>query len=177
MLDHLITSKTRIKLLVKFFSNKNSSAYLRSLANEFGESTNSIRVELNRLSDAGYLNAKESGRTILYQANDKHPIFSELQNVVRKYLGLDKIVSDVVQKLGDVRFAFITGDYAAGQDSGIIDLVLVGKVDISRLQSLSKKVEKLIHRKIRYMVLSDKEYREMEPRLNSDQAIWLWRNE
>ncbi len=163
--------------MVKFFSNKNSSAYLRSLASEFGESTNSIRVELNRLSDAGYLKAKESGRTILYQANDRHPIFSELQNVVRKYLGLDKIVSDLVQKLGDVHLAFITGDYARGKDSGIIDLILVGKVDIKRLQSLARKVEKLIHRKIRYMVLSDEEYIEMESKLDPSHAIWLWRSE
>ena len=50
MLDTLITSKTRIKLLMKFFMNPRTRAYLRELASEFGESTNSIRVELNRLS-------------------------------------------------------------------------------------------------------------------------------
>ena len=58
MLDTLVTSKTRIKLLMKFFLNPGTRAYLRSLADEFGESTNSVRVELNRLSEAGLLGSE-----------------------------------------------------------------------------------------------------------------------
>ena len=69
MLDTLITSKTRIKLLLKFFSNKSNSAYLRSLAEEFGKSTNSVRIELNRLAEAGLLESEPSGNTVLYKAN------------------------------------------------------------------------------------------------------------
>ena len=66
MLDSLITSKTRLKLLIKFFMNPGTRAYLRELAKEFNESTNSIRVELNRLSDAKFLSSENAGRTIEY---------------------------------------------------------------------------------------------------------------
>ena len=69
MLDSLITSKTRIKLLIKFFSNRHTTAYLRSLAQEFNESSNSVRLELNRLADAGLLKAQNDGNTKLYKAN------------------------------------------------------------------------------------------------------------
>ena len=55
MLDSLITSKTRLRLLIKFFLNIANKGYLNGLANEFGESTNSVRKELNNLSSAGYL--------------------------------------------------------------------------------------------------------------------------
>ena len=55
MIETLISSKTRIKLLLKFFLNSNTTSYLRSLESEFGESTNAIRVELNRLENAGML--------------------------------------------------------------------------------------------------------------------------
>ena len=55
MIETLISSKTRIKLLLKFFLNSNTTAYLRSLESEFGESTNAIRIELNRLEEAGML--------------------------------------------------------------------------------------------------------------------------
>jgi DNA-binding transcriptional regulator PaaX len=55
MIETLISSKTRIKLLLKFFLNSNTTAYLRSLEEEFGESTNSIRIELNRFEKAGFL--------------------------------------------------------------------------------------------------------------------------
>lgn len=58
MLDTLITSKTRIRILVKFFINAANNGYLRGLAEEMNESTNSIRKELNSLSEAGYLEKK-----------------------------------------------------------------------------------------------------------------------
>ena len=50
MLESLITSKTRLRLLIKFFVNIANKGYLNSLASEFGESTNSVRKELNNLS-------------------------------------------------------------------------------------------------------------------------------
>ena len=56
MLDELITSKTRLRLLIKFFVSQANRGYLNGLANEMGESTNSIRKELNHLYNAGYLN-------------------------------------------------------------------------------------------------------------------------
>ena len=71
MLDTLITSKTRVKLLMKFFLNPGTRTYLRELAAEFGESTNSVRVELNRLSKGKLLSSEYAGRTIEYRANSK----------------------------------------------------------------------------------------------------------
>lgn len=58
MLDSLITSKTRLKLLIKFFVSARNQGYLRGLADEFQESTNAIRKELNQLEDAGFLTKK-----------------------------------------------------------------------------------------------------------------------
>jgi len=55
MIEALITSKTRIKLLLKFFLNTQEESYLRSLENDFNESTNAIRIELNKLEEAGLL--------------------------------------------------------------------------------------------------------------------------
>jgi len=146
---------------------------LRSLANEFGESTNSVRLELNNLSKAGFLTSKENGRTIEYRANVKHPLYPELNSLVHKYLGLDKIVENVIKKLGKLYLAFITGDYAKGKDSGIIDLVLVGELDHDHLQKLVEKAEKLIKRKVRTLVLSLKEYEKLKGTLEPDQALWI----
>ena len=110
MLDSLITSKTRLKMLLKFFTNSDSRSYLRRLADEFDESTNSIRLELNNLTGAGYLMSTEIGRTIEYRANTNHPLYPEIKKIVHKYLGLDNIVQNVIKKLGKVQFALVTGD-------------------------------------------------------------------
>lgn len=158
MLDSLITSKTRLKLLLKFFMNSSTKSYLRSLAEEFNESTNAVRVELNRLSEAGILKGMPEGNTIMYRANQQHPLFSDISNIVKKYIGIDQIIDQVISKLGDLKLAFITGDYAEGKDTGIIDLVLVGDINKMYMIDLVEKAESLIHRKIRYIILNDAEY-------------------
>lgn len=174
MLDSLITSKTRIKLLLKFFLNPGTSAYLRGLADELGESTNSVRVELNRLSEAGLLESAEEGRTKVYRANTAHPLFPEIQRMVAKTVGLDKVVEQVVSRLGKVELAFVTGDYAKGKDSGLIDLVLVGEIDKGYLQSLVEKLEALIERKVRTLVLTISEYEKLLGTLSRTPALVLW---
>jgi hypothetical protein len=135
-------------MLLKFFVNSASSAYLRGLAEEFGESTNAVRHELNNLSKAGYLISREEGRTILYQANTSHPLFNELKNLMHKYLGIDEIIVNIVTKLGDLKSAYIIGDYAKGMDTGTIEVLLVGEVNTAYLEQLVEKAKKLIHRNI-----------------------------
>lgn len=84
MLDILITSKTRVKLLVKFFENPETTSYLRELAEEFNESTNAIRVELNRLVQANLLTLKSEGFCKLYQANTHHEYYNNIHEIVLK---------------------------------------------------------------------------------------------
>lgn len=174
MLDTLITSRTRIKLLLKFFSNSSNSAYLRSLAEEFGESTNSVRVELNRLSEAGLLSSVPSGNTILYKANTNSPLFPEIRNMVTKHLGFDRIVEQVVKRLGEVELAFISGSYAKGVESGIVDLVLVGTLNKERLLEYIEKTEAMLRSKIRPLVLSVKEFTTMKKELLNEPHILIW---
>jgi predicted transcriptional regulator len=176
LLDSLITSKTRIKLLLKFFSNSETHAYLRGLSEELGESTNAVRVELNRLTKAGLLETSNDGRTKLYQANTKHTLFPELHNLVKKYLGIDQLIDNVVSKMGTIEVAFITGDYASGIDSGIIDLVIVGKIERDFLQHLLDKAEEMIKRKIRVLVLSQEDLVRLKDRLNVEKALVIWNN-
>ena len=174
MLDSLVTSKTRIKLLLKFFINPETRAYLRELSKEFGESTNAVRLELNRLTKANLLISNNRGRTIMYNANTEHSFFQDIQNIALKYVGIDRIIENMVQSLGDVQSAYIIGDYARGKDSGIIDLILIGKINKVRLQQLITKTEKLINRKIRSMSLTEKEFMILDKTLDIEHAFLIW---
>ena len=149
MLDSLITSKTRIKLLVKFFVTSANSGHLRGLATEFNESTNAIRKELNHLSEAGYLEKKEISNKIAYKANVKHPMFALLQQVVHKYLGLDTIVEQILERMGEVQTIELLGDYAKGVDSGTIEINIIGEaINKEYTKSIVPKVEEIVHRKV-----------------------------
>ena len=157
MLNKLITSKTRLRLLIKFFINQANRGYLNGLATEFNESTNSIRKELNHLSGAGYLERYKDNNKVAYKANINHPMFEILQKVVFKHLGLEEIVEHVMAKMGDVRQIHLLGDYAKGLDTGTIEVMLIGEnLDTSYISSLEKKIEKLIERKVQFIISNRK---------------------
>ena len=81
MLGELITSKTRLRLLIKFFISQANKGYLNGLAAEMGESTNSIRKELNHLYSAGYIKKHKSNNKIEYKVNTTHPLYDTLRKV------------------------------------------------------------------------------------------------
>ena len=173
LLDTLITSKTRVKLLVKFFLNPGTSAYLRSLEAEFGESTNAIRLELNRLEKAGMLEANSAGNKKVFQVNQRHPLFEDINMIVRKYVGIDIVVENIVSRLGNLQEVYLVGDLAQGRDTKIIDLEFVGQIDRAYLVNLIEKAERLIDRKVRFVVFSPEEsYIRSKESLTGKLLLW-----
>ena len=155
MLGELITSKTRLRLLIKFFISQANRGYLNGLANEMGESTNAIRKELNHLHSAGYLNKIKADNKIEYKANTDHPLFDTLRKVVLKHLGLEDIVENVLDRMGDVDQIILVGDYAKGNDTGLIEIFLIGKdLNMEYIAQLEDKIEILIGRKVSFYLAS-----------------------
>jgi len=175
LIETLISSKTRIKLLLKFFINSNTQAYLRSREDEFKESTNSIRIELNRLEQANMLKSNLSGNKKIYQANTKHPLFFDIQKIVMKHVGIDEIINNVAKNLGLLERVYLTGSFVKGNDSKIIDLVFIGEIDEAYLDTLIAKSEKLIKRKINVKVVSIKDFNETNY-IDKQNYLLCWTN-
>ena len=173
----LITSKMRIRILMRLFLNPEQHAYLRGLAEEFGASTSQVRDELQNLSDAGLLESRKDGRQMNYQANQKHPLFPELQSMVRKSLGMDQILESILERLGNLKKAYLIDDYAQGKDTGLIDLLLVGDIERESLEDLVIKTEKYIGRKIRTLVLTTAEFENMDAVFKAKPRLLLWDSE
>lgn len=174
MIDALISSKTRIKLLMKFFLNSKTTAYLRSLESEFGESSNAIRVELNRLEKAGMLTSFFQGNKKIFQADTTHPLFGEVHNILLKHVGLDRIIENVIERLGEVEKVFLVGDFSKGMDSKIIDLLFIGNIDKPYLLNLVDKAEKLVSRKIRYLIYTEEEFQQIDLASYDPEPLLLW---
>ena len=170
----IISSKTRIKVLVRLFFNPKTRSYLRELAKEFGISTNSVREELNQLTNAKLLKSERNGRQVHYRANEEHPLFPELRSMVSKVMGIDQVIDGIVSRLGDLELAYLIDDYAEGKDTGIVDLLLVGNIDQYHLNELSRKTERYIKRKIRALVLSRGEYDRFLPELRKRPRVLVW---
>ena len=174
MLESLITSKTRVKLLLKFFINPLTKAYLRELAKEFNVSTNSIRLELNRLEKSNLLISQSQGRTVQYQVNTNNNLFKDIRSIALKYVGIDSLIENIINKIGDLSSAYIIGDYAHGMDTGIIDIVLIGNIDKNILNQLVEKTEILIHRRIKWLILEEKEFISLKDTLDISHALQVW---
>ena len=156
MIESLITSKTRIKLLLKFFLNINNESYLRSLETEFNESTNGIRQELNRFEQSGLLLTKSEGNRKLYRANILHPLFKDINSIIRKFVGVEDVIESVINCLDNVQKVYLEGRLVKGLDSDVIDLIIIANgIDKNYLCTLVEKAEPLIGRRIRYLIFDE----------------------
>jgi len=174
LLSGLISSKTRVKLLMRFFLNPQARSYLRELAKEFDVSTNSVREELNQLTQTQLLKAEKNGRNVFYSANPEHALFPELRSMVQKVMGIDRVIDGIVQRLGNLEKAYLIGDYAEGKDSGIIDILLVGKIDDYQLNDLTRKTERYTKRKIRSLIISKEEYKALKHKFDKMPKLLIW---
>jgi DNA-binding transcriptional ArsR family regulator len=178
MIGSLITSHTRIKLLKKFFLNSSTKAHLRGLEAEFGESSNSIRIELNRLEGAGLLNSLRDGNKKVYQANLNHPLFCDIHNIILKETGIDRVIEKVIHRIGKLMCVYLTGDFAHGKDSPVIDLILVGdNIDREYLSRKVSQAEELVGRKVKYIVLDPGEADSHLLRIKPADLFPLWNSE
>ena len=178
MINALITSETRIKLLRKFFLNSSTKAHLRGLESEFGESSNSIRIELNRFEAAGLLHSLRDGNKKVYQANSKHPLFGDIHNIIMKEAGIDRVIEKVIHRIGNLICVYLTGDFARGKDSPVIDLILVGEnIDREYLARKVVQAEELVGRKVSYVVLHPDEADNHLLKVKPADLLPLWSSE
>lgn len=159
---------------MKFFLNSSMKAYLRGLAEEFGESTNAIRLELNHLEEAGLLQSELEGNKKVYQANPSHPLFNDIRNLVLKHSGITQVIEEVIERAGEIYKVWIRGDFAIGKDSQIVEMVISGKcIDMDYFISLLHKAERLINREIRYSVIDPGE--EIKYFSEDEKILLVWK--
>jgi hypothetical protein len=177
MLDSLITSQTRIKLLKKFFLNRSTKAHLRGLEAEFGESSNAIRLELNRFENAGLLVSLKDGNKKVYQANPTHPLYLDIHTLILKETGIDRVIEKIIHRMGKLSVAYLTGDFARGKDSPVIELILVGdEIDREYLARKVVQAEELVGRKVSYIVLNPGEAELYLSKYRPTDLLPLWKS-
>ena len=155
------------------FLNPDSKGYLRGLEEEFGESSNAIRIELNRFEAAGMLESYLDKNKKIYRANKKHPLYSLINEVIHKQLGFDQILEKVIQKLGSVSQVYLTGPLSQGLNQGPLEIILVGdKINVSNLNQLVEKVEKSIGRSITHSIYKPVDLK--SEKIKATEWLLLW---
>lgn len=160
ILDKLFSGKIRIKLLARLFLNPAAQVYLRQLERELQVSSNTVRLELNKLAEMKLISTvvAEEGKIKKYEANTSHPLFINLRSIILKYVGVDQLIEEVFYQLGELEEVFLTGEIAEGKTAPFIDLVLVGNLDRVFLDQLLNRAERLLNKKIRIALYTPSEF-------------------
>ncbi len=161
---------------MKFFMNHRQTSYLRALESEFGSSSNAIRIELNRMEEAGLLQSHKEGNKKMFQANREHPLFCDIHNILLKHTGIDRLIGSVTRKLGGLQSVYLVGHFARGHDNPVIDLLIAGNdIKLDFLYEMIRKTEKHISRKVRYLLVKDYE---IDQTLKCyPEALLLWKED
>ncbi len=174
MLNTLITSKTRIKLLLKFFLNANNTGYLKNLEHEFEDSSNGIRLELNKFEQAGLLQSELVGNKKIFKANQKHPLFKDINSIILKYAGIDQIIETVVERLGNVNSVYLVGSFARGLESDTIEMIIIGDINEVYLINLINKSQSIINKKIIYTLYTESFFEANENNILLQENLNIW---
>lgn len=157
---NLKLTKNQSLVLSILFANPGKSFYLRELAKMLNKEPGVFQRDINNLAEEGLLDSAFRGQSRFFKLNKKYPLFSEIQSIVKKTCGLEKMLAEELCKIKNIRKAFIFGSFANNtQDSfSDVDLIIVGSPDQYKLNTILKSIEKKFHREINYTLYSVKEY-------------------
>ena len=160
MFDDLITSKTRIKILHLFLGNLGEMFHVREIVRRVDEEINAVRRELMLLEKKGILNREARANRVYYSLDTSYPFFGDLVKIYAKESGLGRDIIKNRVKLGRIKYAMLSGDFAKNSpNSGeSVDLLVVGVVVLPELSLIIKKEEEMKKREINYTIMNEDEF-------------------
>jgi predicted nucleotidyltransferase len=162
IISHLFSSKIRIKLLDIFLSLPNARFYIRELERKINEEAKNISRELQNLETLGLLISEKQGNRRFYSPNENFFLYPELKGIIFKTTGVLGLLKEAVAKLKGIEATFIYGSYATGKEveSSDVDLMIIGKPDLTELNEVISGLEDKLNREINYMCFDQEEYEE-----------------
>lgn len=158
MIEHLFGSRTRIKLLRLFLTNPEKSYFVREITRLVNERINSVRRELANLERVDLVEATGVRQKKYFKANQDCLLFPELKALILKSQVTveQKFAQDLVA-IGNIKYMVFTGKFTGVKDAST-DILIVGKVNRSRLKALVRRFEKEFNKDINYTVMTSQEF-------------------
>lgn len=160
MLEDLVISKVRVKLLCLFFSNPGEIYHVRDLVRRIAEEINAVRRELAHLEQVGLLKKEPRGNRLYYWVNAGYPYFQEILHLTAKETGLGEQIFKNKNRLGKVIFCVFSEKFirrlARKEDE--VDILLVGNIILPEMAALIKAEEAKRGHEINYTVMTKDEF-------------------
>lgn len=161
LLEDLIISRVRVKMLSLFLSNPSVIYHVREVVRQVGEEINAVRRELAHLEKGGMLSKEQRANRLFYRFRREYPLYFELMELIGKTSGLGWDIIKNKARLGKIKFAMLSGRYLRGlphKGGSDVDLLIVGTVVLPELAALVKAEEAKRERELNYTVMSEEEF-------------------
>lgn len=172
MLDYLIASKTRLKILRLFYQDPSSQHYLREIVRLIDEEVNAVKRELDILDRAKVLHKEPRLNKVFYTLNVKYILYEEFLRIFAKDNDLARQLLKMAGRLGKLKFVAVSLKYAKKQiiRDDEVYVLFVGTVVVPEVEALLGSMEKSFGRPINFTVMNDEEL--LFRKRNNDPFLW-----
>ena len=157
----LFPNQYRRKVLALLLMQPDQKMHLRELARQTQAAPGTLKKELDALCHVGLLTSERVGNQVQFQANQSHPVFAELQALIRKTTGLADVLRQALQPLGEqVALAFVFGSMASGNAhaGSDVDLLVVGSASFAQVVEATYAAQAPLGRDINPKVMTPTEW-------------------
>ncbi len=160
MLENIIVSKVRVKLLEVFFTDPSEMYHVRGLVRKISEEINAVRRELANLLSAGLVKKEQRGNRLYYWLNSNYLFYPELLSIFAKQSGLGSQIIKHRNRIGKILFCVFSSGFIKKEErkSDEVDVLLVGDIVMAELTGLVKSEEEKRNKEINYTTMSGEEF-------------------
>ncbi len=160
ILSEILSSKVRAEIFRLLFGLNPDALHVREIERRSGFAIGTIQTELKKLHRLDLVLKKRDGNRLYYRADQHHPIFSEIQSMVIKTVGLLDILKDALGNHKAIRVAFVFGSLAKGSENAEsdIDLMVIGNIGLRSLSRLLEGLTEKLGREINPYILTPEEF-------------------
>ena len=172
MLQHIIPSKARRKILEFFFHHPGENYYLRRVVREVDEEVNAVKRELDILTEEKLLLRERRLNKVYFTLNKSYQLYDEFMRIFAKTSSLAIAIHSNLSKIGKIKFVAVSTKFPKNliiKDDEIY-LLLVGVIVVVEIEALVKEVEKNFGRSINYSAMTEDEF--IFRKKNNDPFIW-----
>ena len=161
MLEKLLGSESRVKILTLFLLNAGTEYYLREIAQRTGLAVRSVQRTVRDLTDIAILHRERRGNLVYFRLNIENPIVPDLKAMFLKTVGLGDLLRETLAGESKIEAAFIYGSVAKGEESAgsDIDLAMIGDLPPQTLTELLEDLERATGREVNATVFTHAEWK------------------
>jgi predicted nucleotidyltransferase/predicted transcriptional regulator len=156
--------KVRAELLRLLFADIQTEIYVRELERRSGLNVKTLQSEMDRLLKADLVLSRKDGNRRYFRANERHPLFVDLQQIVRKTAGLRDVLFNSLKDVAGIDVAFVFGSVASGKEKAgsDLDLLVIGDTTLRSLAPALRNAGAALGRELNPVLFTATEFRKQK---------------